>query len=152
MRLPKRTQYAVAALVHLARLPSERYVQSKDLARAEALPGKYVELVLMALRRADLLVSRAGVGGGYRLSRPPGRIRLADVIEALQQPGVARAAKSDDDDDRPRDARSPGRAAVAIIHQRLEDVTTRALGGLTLEQLLDEIPKSTQQPAAMYYI
>lgn len=152
MRLPKRTQYAVAALVHLARLPADRYVQSKDLARGETLPGKYVELVLMALRRADLLVSRAGVGGGYRLSRPPSRIRLAEVIEALQHPGIARGAGADDGDRPGREPRSPGRLAVQLIHERLEDVTTRALGGLTLEQLLEELPKAAHHPGAMYYI
>lgn len=145
MRLSKRTQYAVAALVHLARLPGDRFVQARDLAAAEQLPSKYVELVLMALRRADLLTSRAGVGGGYRLARPASRIRVADVIEAIQ--GVDEPTKPRGS----RDPRSPGRAAVDLLHERLADVAERALGDLTLEGLVEQLPRTTAA-TAMYYI
>jgi Rrf2 family protein len=142
LRLSKRTEYGLRALVHLGRLADERFVQSRDLAKAENLPGKYVELVLMALRRADLLKSRAGVGGGYRLARSPAHIRVADVIDLLERA---------DDADRV-DSQSPGEHAVSFIVSRLDQVIGKALGELTLEKLLDQIPRGAAAKDSMYYI
>lgn len=144
LRLSKRTEYGLRALVHLARVGNDKFVQARDLARAEHLPGKYVELVLMALRRAALLKSRAGVGGGYQLARAPAHIKVADVIASLQ--------RVDEEENSARDPRSPGEFAVAYIIGELDDVVDRALGELTLEKLLDHIPKNAGTATAMYYI
>ncbi|MCS7034109.1 MAG: Rrf2 family transcriptional regulator [Phycisphaerae bacterium] len=143
--MSKRTEYGLRALVHLARLDDDRYVQSRDLARAEQLPGKYVELILMSLRRAGLLKSRAGVGGGYRLARSPAHIRVVDVIRSLQR-------GDDQPSRRSRDFRSPGDYAVKYICGRLDDVVENALGELTLEKLLDQIPRTVGAGTSMYYI
>lgn len=144
MRLSKRTEYGLQALVHLGRAGDEKFVQSRDLAMAEGLPGKYVELVLMALRRANLLKSRAGVGGGYRLARSPAHILIADVIAAMER-------VPDEEDDR-GETRTPGKLALEIISDKLEDVVSRTLRGLTLEQLLDQLPRNLTQTTGMYYI
>ena len=80
MRLSKRTEYGLRAVVQLARLGPRTYVQSKDLAQQEGLPNKFLESILLALRRGDFLESKVGSGGGYRLSRPPRDIRVGDLI------------------------------------------------------------------------
>ena len=62
---------ALRTVVQLARLEPRTYVQAKDLAKQENLPSKWLEAILLALRRGDFLESKVGSGGGYRLSRPP---------------------------------------------------------------------------------
>ncbi len=146
MRLSKRSEYGLRALVHLGRLGDDRFVQSRDLARAENLPGKYVELVLMTLRRAGLLKSRAGVGGGYRLARAPAHIKVTEVLDLLQH------GDESDSGNGKAEARSPGEFGVSIIVGKLDQVIGKALGDLTLEKLLDQIPRAAGQTTGMYYI
>ena len=98
----------------------------------------------MTLRRAGLLKSRAGVGGGYRLARAPAHIKITEVLDLLQHGDEAENGKSE--------ARSPGEFGVSIIVGRLDQLIGRALGDLTLEKLLDQIPRTAGQATGMYYI
>ena len=82
MRLSKRTEYGLRAIVQLAQLWPRNFVQSKDLAEHEDLPNKFLESILLALRRGGFLESKVGSGGGYRLSRSPREIRVGDKVEA----------------------------------------------------------------------
>ena len=83
MKLTRRSEYALLALIHLARAKGEGYVSVAAMADAQGLPGKFLEQLLMALKRGGLVKSRKGPHGGYRLARPPGRISLAEVIRLL---------------------------------------------------------------------
>lgn len=145
MRLSKRTEYGLRAVVQLARLWPRHFVQSRDLAQTEKLPNKFLESILLALRRGGFLESKVGSGGGYRLSRTPRDIVVGDVIRRLEgrlsiketpQPGE----------------RSPGEVAVNLINQKLTDATDDVLDTMTLEQLLDHVNKATGMHQEMYYI
>ena len=84
MKLSKRTEYGLRAVVHLARLWPHKYIQSKDLSKEEDLPGKFLEAILLALRRGGFLESKVGAGGGYRLSRSPREIRVGEIVRRLE--------------------------------------------------------------------
>src|ERR1700677_3617281 len=84
MRLSKRTEYGLRAVVQLARLWPTGFIQSRDLAQQEDLPNKFLEAILLALRRGGFLESKVGSGGGYRLSRPPREIAVGDLIRRLE--------------------------------------------------------------------
>src|SRR6185295_16254405 len=84
LRLSKRTEYGLRAVVQLARLWPRHFVQSRDLAQLEKLPNKFLESILLALRRGGFLESKVGSGGGYRLSRAPRDIVVGDVIRRLE--------------------------------------------------------------------
>ena len=74
------------ALLALASRPDVVPVRAEDLARSEGLPVKFVENILVELRRAGIVSSQRGGGGGYRLARPASAITPADVIRALDGP------------------------------------------------------------------
>ena len=74
------------ALLALASKPEGVPVRAEDLARSEGLPVKFVENILVELRRAGIVSSQRGGGGGYRLARPASAITPADVIRALDGP------------------------------------------------------------------
>lgn len=83
-----RADYAVRAVVELAaRHPATATRQ--EISDNQDIPGKFCESILADLRRAGLLESARGAGGGYRLATEPAQIRLADVIRAVEGPLAA---------------------------------------------------------------
>ena len=145
MRLSKRTEYGLRAVVQLAQIWPRGYVQSRDLAQQEDLPNKFLESILLALRRGGFLESKVGSGGGYRLSRAPRDISVGDIIRrlegrlSLKEPAVAQEA-------------SPGKMAVRLINQKLTDATDGALDDMTLEALLEQVQRAASGQTEMYYI
>lgn len=88
MHVTARADYAVRAVVELAaRHPATATRQ--EISERQDIPGKFCEGILSDLRRAGLLESARGAGGGYRLAADPGTIRLADVIRAVEGPLAA---------------------------------------------------------------
>jgi Rrf2 family cysteine metabolism transcriptional repressor len=83
VKLTRRSEYALLALLHLARVKGEGYVAVAAMAEAQGLPPKFLEQLLMALKRARLVSSQKGPHGGYRLARPAEKISLAEVIRLL---------------------------------------------------------------------
>lgn len=85
MRLSARVDYALRAAAELA-VAGDGPVTAEQLARAQAIPGKFLENILTQLRRAGLVRSQRGPVGGYWLARPAGEISLADIIRAVDGP------------------------------------------------------------------
>lgn len=86
MRLSKKTEYALKALIYAARHPEGTTFQIKDLADRNGIPKKFLELILLELKNAGLVQSRRGVGGGYLLARRPETVRSTEIIEAIEGP------------------------------------------------------------------
>ena len=84
MRLSKKAEYALRALVSIARQP--RSWRIEELSARENIPIKFLEQILLALRHAGLLTSKRGVGGGYALVRSPAEITVGEVIRILDGP------------------------------------------------------------------
>ena len=144
MRLSKRTEYGVRAVVQLARRWPRTYVQSRDLAQQEGLPNKFLESILLALRRGGFLESKIGREGGYRLSRAPRDIQVGEVIRRLE-------GRLSVIENRPTSDLSPGEAAIHLLNAKLTEATDGALDNMTLEQLLEHASK-TGGVQQMYYI
>jgi len=80
MKLTTRSEYALLALVHLARQNGDGYTTVETIAQTQGIPPKYLEQILLALKRAKYLRSAKGQRGGYCLARPAGKITLAEVV------------------------------------------------------------------------
>lgn len=77
--LSKKCKYAVHALVHMAKDPKEKFL-IKDISEACAIPKKFLEAILLDLKRAGILGSKQGKGGGYFLRREISEVNLAEVV------------------------------------------------------------------------
>jgi len=86
MKLTARSEYALLALVQLARRGTRDYMTVQSIAEAQGIPPKYLEQILLPLKRAHYVKSLKGQGGGYRLARPADTISLAEVIRLLDGP------------------------------------------------------------------
>lgn len=85
MHISAKVDYAVRALVGLAAAGGDP-VPSAALAADQQLPPKFVEGILVELKRSAIVTSRRGNDGGYRLARPAKDISLADVFRAVDGP------------------------------------------------------------------
>lgn len=83
MQISKKADYALRAMTILATLPPDRTMQAQELAEMGKVPMKFLEQILLILKRAGFLYSKRGVGGGYRLGRESRLISVADVVEAV---------------------------------------------------------------------
>src|SRR3954469_832495 len=120
VRLSKRTEYGLRAVVQLAKLWPRNFVQSRDLSQQEDLPNKFLESILLALRRGGFLESKVGSGGGYRLSRSPRDIRIGDIIRRLEGRLTVK-------EEPPAMEMSPGKIAVRYINEKLTQATDDVL-------------------------
>jgi Rrf2 family protein len=87
MRLSARADYALRAAIELA-ATERNHITAEQLARAQSIPGKFLEAILTQLRRAGLVRSQRGPEGGFWLARPASEISLADIIRAIDGPLV----------------------------------------------------------------
>ena len=145
MRLCKRTEYGVRAIVQLARHWPRTYIQSRDLAQQESLPNKFLESILLALRRGGFLDSKIGREGGYRLARPPREIRVGEIIRRLEGRLTLKEGQLGEE-------MTPGEVAVHLLNERLTSATDEVLDHMTLDQLLEHVNRAGSLQQQMYYI
>jgi Rrf2 family protein len=80
MKLTTRSEYGLLALVYLARHETEGFISIENIASAQGIPPKFLEQLVLALKRAHFLRSAKGQKGGYALAKAPNQISLAEVI------------------------------------------------------------------------
>jgi Rrf2 family protein len=85
MRVSAKVDYALRASLELA-AAGEGPTKGEQIAQAQDIPLKFLENILLELRRSGLVQSQRGAEGGYWLARAPEEIRLADVIRAVEGP------------------------------------------------------------------
>ncbi|MBC6441833.1 MAG: Rrf2 family transcriptional regulator [Rhodobacteraceae bacterium] len=85
MKLSTKGRYALIALVDLAQEARESLVPLGDIAGRQDISLAYLEQIFVKLRRAGLVKSVRGPGGGYRLVRSPDAIRMSEILEAVDE-------------------------------------------------------------------
>jgi Rrf2 family protein len=150
MRLSKKTEYALRALIYAARFPEGTTFQIRDLAEKNGIPKKFLELILLELKNAGLLESRRGVGGGYLLARRPETIRAGEIVEVFEGPAAAAVPE--------RGARRAGRGEPSHAVSRLVAEASGAMEAVfsrwTLADLVREEDEAAERRRrnVMYFI
>ena len=85
MKLSTKGRYAMVALADLALQPEGTLISLTEISKRQDVSLAYLEQLFVKLRRADLVVSVRGPGGGYRLARPASDIRVADILGAVDE-------------------------------------------------------------------
>jgi len=85
VRISAKVDYAIRALAELAVAPAGP-VKGERIARAQDIPLKFLENILLELRRSEIVASQRGAEGGYWLAKPATEVSLADVIRAVEGP------------------------------------------------------------------
>ncbi|MDJ0629842.1 MAG: Rrf2 family transcriptional regulator [Rhodobacter sp.] len=85
MKLSTKGRYAMVALADLATQPPETLLSLAEISKRQDISLPYLEQLFVKLRRAGLVESVRGPGGGYRLARPASEIRVSDVMGAVDE-------------------------------------------------------------------
>ncbi len=86
MKLSSKDLYAVQAIFDLAFHAESGSAQIKDICERQAIPARFLEQVFQDLRKAGIVTSKRGPRGGYHLALPAERIRIGDIVRALEGP------------------------------------------------------------------
>jgi Rrf2 family iron-sulfur cluster assembly transcriptional regulator len=85
MKLSTKGRYAMVALADIALQPETKLVTLGDISQRQNISLPYLEQLFVKLRRAELVTSVRGPGGGYQLARPAAQIRVVDVLSAVDE-------------------------------------------------------------------
>ena len=84
--LSKKSQYAFKALTYLSEKYNQGPVLISEIAKNKKIPIKFLESILLELKKADILESKKGKGGGYFLKQKPEKVKVATVIRLINGP------------------------------------------------------------------
>jgi len=100
MQISQKAQYVLRALFELAKRQGKGPVSASEIADTQAIPHRFLELILQGLRSDGLVDSRRGVGGGYMLAIDPKEVTVADIIRSVDgtlSPVQCNAGRTTDD-------------------------------------------------------
>ncbi len=84
MKLTTKSEYSILSLIYIARHQGDEvYIKIEDICKSYAIPRKYLEQLLLALKNSGFIKTRRGSSGGYRLGKPPHNITLAEIIRLM---------------------------------------------------------------------
>jgi Rrf2 family cysteine metabolism transcriptional repressor len=86
MRLSTKGEYASRAMLELSLHYEDRPLHIREISRAQNIPSRFLEQILLQLKRAGYLKSRKGHGGGYSLAKAPAEVTVAEVIRVMDGP------------------------------------------------------------------
>jgi len=133
MRLSTQADYAVRAMLELARREPGSVVRTDTIAAAQAIPGSSLTKVLQDLARADLVRTYRCSGGGVTLARPPAEITVRQVYEAVQGPVLLCRChqRVEPCADEPCDTHDFWQGVEALLVKELDSTTFAALARRT---------------------
>jgi len=138
MKITYKGDYALKTILDLALHYGDSPVSIQDLAKCADIPAKFLEQILLDLKRAGFVESRRGKVGGYLLAKPPSRIKLGEVIRFIDGPTeplacVGRNYK------RCHDLTS---CVFRGIWQRVAEATDKIIDNISFEDLAKKVKKA----------
>jgi len=147
VRLSAKSEYALKALLDLALHEGAELQPIQDIAARQGIPQRYLEQVLLGLKRAGFLVSRRGSAGGYRLGRPAEQITVGAVLRAVEGSEAGDAGR--------RGGRRPPADDVgdlAELWREIDAAVSGVIDRLTLEELKRRAEERRRTARPMYHI
>jgi Rrf2 family protein len=146
--LSKKTKYAIKALLALAD-QREEPVRISDLARAEQIPRKFLESILLGLKNHGVLQSRKGKGGGYLLARDPSTIYLGQIVRMFDGPLAPVPCASQTAYVRCADCPDEAACGVHLAMKEVRDATARVLDGTSLAALRGQVDRAHRASSSL---
>jgi len=135
--ISKKTIYAFKALMRLADEPSGQPVLIADLATGDNIPRKFLEFILLSLRKGGLLQSRVGKGGGYSLALPATRITVGSVVRILEGDIAPVSCLSATSYARCEECQDEAACGIRLTMADVNSALSRALDSLTLADMME---------------
>ncbi len=144
MTLSQKCQYGLRGLFELAKRYNQGPVRISDIADAQAIPPRFLEVILGELKRSGYLESRRGVQGGYMLATPPGELTVGEIISSLDGPQTPVKCLGEDGAECPMRG---GSCAFIGLWERAAAAVAEVYDGTTFQDLLDQEQVAMRVPA-----
>ena len=145
MRISAKGEYAVKAMLDLATHRGRTLVPIQEIAARQAIPQRYLEQVLLALKRAGVLTSKRGATGGYHLTRGPEAITVGAVLRAVEGPSGPFEARGNV---RPtRDGQN-----LMELWEEIAEAVSRVIDRLTFADMAERVRERESAARPMYHI
>ncbi|UCD82617.1 MAG: Rrf2 family transcriptional regulator [Desulfobacterales bacterium] len=144
---PKKNQYALRAIFELAKHRGKGPKKISEIAEVQAIPLRFLEVILSQLKGSGLVDSKRGFYGGYYLTRPPDKISVGDVLRFMEKPTsadhcVACVSKTN--------CPFSGKCAFASMWNQVNAAIFNIYDSTTIQDLLNNekrISRKTQKPS-----
>jgi Rrf2 family transcriptional regulator, cysteine metabolism repressor len=144
VRISAKGEYAIKAVLDLALHRDRELIPIQEIAARESIPQRYLEQVLLSLKRAGILTSKRGSTGGYHLTKSPDEITVGAVLRAVEGTGVPFERHA-----RPRNARGED---LTELWRRIADAVSQVVDQLTFGDLAAQAAQRRASARPMYHI
>lgn len=134
--LSSKAKYAMNALVNLARRRGGEPAHIRDIAEEEGIPVKYLERILLEMKRTGILQSIKGKGGGYVLSRAPENVTVSEIVRLMDGPLAPVSCVSHTAYAPCRECRDEKSCAIRQVMKGVRDAIAAKLDQATLADLV----------------
>lgn len=135
--LAQKTRYALRSLLYLAKQRGGAPVQLANIAATQKVPPKYLELIMLELKKASMVTSSRGPRGGYLLAREPDQISFGEVVRAMQGPIALISCASVNFYAPCGDCHDEASCAIRRAFSILRDQSAKLLEGISLADAAD---------------
>lgn len=141
--ISQKAKYALRALTALAKADDENPVQISDIATSQGIPKKFLEQILLELKRDGMVASRRGKQGGYLLLRPANDITFGEVLRLMDGPIAPLPCLSQTAYRRCEDCDGESQCEIRHVFARVADVTRNVLFNTTIADAVSgvEVPE-----------
>lgn len=148
MKLSTKGRYGLRAMVDLAVYSNEEHVALSQVAEREGLSVQYLEQVFSTLRKAGLIKSIKGAGGGYTLAQDPSKITAGSILRAMEGDLSIAGNVSDD----VADLTAVEKCLRQSLWDQIDKSIVAIVDAVTLEELADEAKKISAENVLMFCI
>ena len=139
--LSKKAKYALQALQYLAKKYDHGPTLIAELAHREKIPQKFLELILLDLKKHGVLQSKKGKGGGYFLGKSPTDINLGYVIRVLDGPLAPLPCVSQTAYMKCAECQDETSCGIRLVMKEVRDATAEILDGTSLADMLQSVTR-----------
>lgn len=150
-KLSLKLSYGILAAFDLAIHANEHPVQAKAIAQRQNIPHRFIEQILVALKHAGVVQSHRGSQGGYMLVRDPSEVSVAEIIRALSGPLSPPLSLNGSTNGHAKPSVQQ-HTLLLDIWNRVQRAEEEVLTSMTLESLVEEYGRHTEQQSLMYHI
>lgn len=149
MFVPQKAQYALRAIFELAKRYGDGPVKISEIAKIQAIPARFLEVIMTQLKQAGFVESRRGRKGGHSLARSPQDLTVGDVMRFMQGPigPIACAAGRSQ-----QACAFHGDCVFLPMWQKVRKATEEIYDGTTFQDLVDQERQGTRGYVPRYSI
>lgn len=126
MKISKKAEYGLTAMVHLAKGKSKKAVSIRQISNIEGVPFEFLSKIFCNLEKGKLVVGTHGANGGYSLAKGPDKIAIIDIIKLLEDINTVNC----------RQCLRAKKCLAKSVWSKIDTAINKTLSGITLADLI----------------